>query len=324
MPYQKNLLLQHAKSPAPAQKKDQSFQEFLQLANQSFRKQAPGPHSLLSTADERESNEFLVELDELTRSNRMTAQKIIDLRQFINNIKFFNYAKAEEAGNTIRLIIDESLPRYITGDDVRLYQFLNKLVSNAVQFTRHGTITVSMQVRSKTAQHVTVDFYVSDVHTGSRPGQASTFYFILTFGISENTPYHELARYDVTKDLCGARILLVEDVEYNYMIAEKILTGWNACVDIAQNGVEAISLARKNSYDVVLMDLQMPVMDGYLATKHIRYFNESIPIIALTAYAGREILHTTDCGFTDFLAKPFNPADLFDMVENYVKKKQVG
>lgn len=323
MPYQRTLLAQPAKIPMPVPKNDQAFQDFLHLVNKSFRKPAPGSYASVPAGNEKVSNEFLGELDELTRSNR-GAQKIMDLRQFINNIKFFNHAKAEEAGNTIRLVIDENLPRYITGDDVRLYQFLNKLVSNAVQFTRHGTITVSIQVRNRTANNATVDFYVSDVHTGNQPGQASTFYFILTFGVSESTPYKELIRFDGTKDLGGAHILLVEDVEYNYMIAEKMLTGWNARVDIAQNGVEAISLARINSYDVVLMDLQMPVMDGYIATKHIRYFNEHIPIIALTAYATRDIVCTGDCGFTDFLAKPFNPADLFDVVQKYLKVKKAS
>jgi CheY-like chemotaxis protein len=70
------------------------------------------------------------------------------------------------------------------------------------------------------------------------------------------------------------------------------------------------------------MDLQMPVMDGYNATQHIRDFNDAIPIIALTASASPDILkRTRDFGMTDYLAKPFKPGELYEMIFKYSRLK---
>jgi CheY-like chemotaxis protein len=69
------------------------------------------------------------------------------------------------------------------------------------------------------------------------------------------------------------------------------------------------------------MDLQMPVMDGYNATQHIRNFNDDIPIIALTASASADILQRTrEFGMTDYLAKPFKPGELYEMISKYSRK----
>jgi CheY-like chemotaxis protein len=87
---------------------------------------------------------------------------------------------------------------------------------------------------------------------------------------------------------------------------------------LAENGLVAISKARDTKYDIILMDLQMPVMDGYSATKQIRGFNELIPIIALTASASTDIQHrVSEFGMTDYLPKPFRPNDLFDIIFKY-------
>ena len=83
-------------------------------------------------------------------------------------------------------------------------------------------------------------------------------------------------------------------------------------------GLIAVEMAARNKYDLILMDLQMPVMDGYTATRHIRTFNRHIPIIALTASA---TAHDKDRsyveGTNDFIPKPFNPTDLFTKIAKY-------
>ncbi|MBO9200367.1 MULTISPECIES: response regulator [Niastella] len=122
------------------------------------------------------------------------------------------------------------------------------------------------------------------------------------------------------RDLSGIKVLLVEDVEFNIMVAKKMITNWNGAVDIAENGVVAIDKVQRSEYDIVLMDLQMPVMDGYNATQHIRSFNDAIPIIALTATASADILQRTrELGLTDYLAKPFKPGELYEMIAKYSK-----
>jgi CheY-like chemotaxis protein len=83
----------------------------------------------------------------------------------------------------------------------------------------------------------------------------------------------------------------------------------------------AINKVRQTAYDIVLMDLQMPVMDGYDATQHIRNFDDAIPIIALTASASADILQRTrEFGMTDYLAKPFKPVELYEMIHKYSRK----
>jgi CheY-like chemotaxis protein len=112
--------------------------------------------------------------------------------------------------------------------------------------------------------------------------------------------------------------LLVEDVEFNIMVAEKMLNSWNAKVDIAENGLAGLGKAKQNNYDVILMDLQMPVMDGYSAAKAIRDFDTSTPIIALTASASIDMQHKAiEYGMNDFVSKPFNPYDLYNIVFKY-------
>ena len=114
----------------------------------------------------------------------------------------------------------------------------------------------------------------------------------------------------------GISILLVEDVSFNVMVAQKMLKLWNAVVDIAGNGAIAVEKLQSNSYDLVLMDIQMPVMDGYTATKEIRKFNTKIPIIALTASTINLDIESEArrSGMNGCLTKPFNPNDLFNII----------
>lgn len=249
------------------------------------------------------------------------AEKNIDIRRLLANIKAFNTHPAEQRGNTIKVVVDESLPNYVNGNEVQLYQVLNKLVSQSIQWINNGWINVGATVSDVTEDEVNVLFAVS--YTNTEPGREANLHFCFTFKKGVDPFYKEWAASQETKDLGGIRILLVEDVEYNVMIAEKMLTSWNARVDVAENGVEAITRTRQNHYDIVLMDLQMPVMDGYSATRHIRIFDQLTPIIALTASAFPDIMKEND-GLTDFLAKPFKPVMLYDTVYKYTHKKKMA
>ncbi len=149
--------------------------------------------------------------------------------------------------------------------------------------------------------------HASDIYLNSEPGRGSTFFFNINFKIGkQEAPLQQTS--NGKNDLSGIKILLVEDVEFNIMVAKKMITNWNGAVDVAENGAIALNKVREATYDIVLMDLQMPVMDGYNATQHIRNFNDDIPIIALTASASADILQRTrEFGMTDYLAKPFKP-----------------
>lgn len=120
------------------------------------------------------------------------------------------------------------------------------------------------------------------------------------------------------RKLDGMRVLLVEDNDINRLYAKSILRQWNCSVDIAENGLVAIEKIKYNLYDVVLMDVQMPVMDGYEATRAIRMTDSRMrhaPIIALTANATKaDIEKCLSSGMNDYLPKPFTPDDLYSKI----------
>jgi hypothetical protein len=114
----------------------------------------------------------------------------------------------------------------------------------------------------------------------------------------------------------GKRILIVEDNKINQMITRKILEGKSFTCDIANDGLEAIDQVSINNYDLVLMDIHMPNMDGKVATSKIRAFNLEIPIIALTAVTLSETEHEFyELGFDDIIPKPFKMEVFFDKIQ---------
>jgi signal transduction histidine kinase/DNA-binding response OmpR family regulator/HPt (histidine-containing phosphotransfer) domain-containing protein len=132
---------------------------------------------------------------------------------------------------------------------------------------------------------------------------------------------------DTLQKIRGSRILLVEDNEINQQVAMEILTGAGLKVSLAVNGQEAVDAVLKTEFDVVLMDIQMPVMDGYEATKRIRNSEggmrnegkDPIPIIAMTAHAmtgDRE--KSLEAGMNDHVAKPIDPNELFMTLEKWM------
>ncbi len=130
---------------------------------------------------------------------------------------------------------------------------------------------------------------------------------------------------DSLKHVKNARILLVEDNEINQQVARELLQGEGFLVDIANNGkesIEKITASGVSTYSVVLMDMQMPVMDGFMAVKEIRKNKEfdSLPIIAMTADAIIEVKgKCLSIGMQDFVAKPINPDELFRVLLKWIK-----
>lgn len=161
----------------------------------------------------------------------------------------------------------------------------------------------------------------SDIKLESELGVGSNFSFVLELPIvSEkiqsnsnilNNDYEE-------KNLEGLYILLVEDNLINVKIADKILRQWNVKIDVAENGLIAIEKFKLNKYDIILMDLSMPVMDGYEATKIIRSTGTRIPIIALTASSSYDDLERiVEIGINEYVIKPFNPDELYQKLRKY-------
>ena len=159
----------------------------------------------------------------------------------------------------------------------------------------------------------------------SEPGKGSTFGVVLTFRLAQD---EDLARHPVTSaddlDIAGARLLLVEDNEMNQFVASEMLERWGAHVTVMGHGRAAIEALRTESFDLVLMDIQMPEMDGYEATRIIRgelgLSSAHLPILALTASALIEQrTRAYAAGMNDFILKPFAPQDLRQRIALHLK-----
>ena len=123
---------------------------------------------------------------------------------------------------------------------------------------------------------------------------------------------------DSTAPLSPLKILLVEDHFLNQMATKKLLTSWSSfvTVDIAENGMVAVEKFRSHGYDLILMDLQMPIMNGFDATTRIRE-KSNVPIIALTATATKqEADKCFEIKMNDYISKPFKPDELYIKIMN--------
>jgi len=124
-------------------------------------------------------------------------------------------------------------------------------------------------------------------------------------------------------DFAGARILVAEDNEINQQVAVELLTSTGCKVDVASNGEEAVRMAESEPYDLVLMDMQMPVMDGLAATRALRgkYSPTSLSIVAMTANATQQDRERClAAGMNDHLAKPIEPDQLFAVLKHWIKR----
>ena len=163
-------------------------------------------------------------------------------------------------------------------------------------------------------------------------GQGSTFWFTARFargqGIEqENIPeQHEDVETLLGTQCAGSRILLVEDNEINSEVATALLSSVGLVVEVAYDGIEAVTMISDNAYDLVLMDIQMPRMDGLEATRQIRSQagtnnnHATIPILAMTAnvFEG-DRKACLDAGMNDFVGKPVDPQNLFSSVLKWLK-----
>lgn len=167
---------------------------------------------------------------------------------------------------------------------------------------------------------------------------------MLYYPISQSQLYNELIslfqQHFVAKQVTGpdpeklerfkalqyASVLLVEDNEINQLVAMEMLKEVGVIVDVAENGLEAVSRVKVRRYDAILMDLQMPVMGGYEATKHIRQLEHTkdIPIIAMTADAMKGVKDEVfEAGMSGYITKPFDPIQLFGLLQRLIQTSTV-
>ncbi|MDL2263023.1 response regulator [Synergistaceae bacterium OttesenSCG-928-I11] len=166
-------------------------------------------------------------------------------------------------------------------------------------------------------------------------GEGSTFHFTIRIGVIDDQeasglPLKKLADEDgETKDRqkIEAHVLLVEDNDINQEIAVEMLNQFGVSVDVASNGQEALDMLPQSRYDLVFMDVQMPIMDGLEATRRIRgdlnYSSDALPIIAMTAHAMKgDYEKSIDAGMNDHITKPIDPDELYETLRLWLLRRK--
>lgn len=142
------------------------------------------------------------------------------------------------------------------------------------------------------------------------------------FDSEKKPPYHAKLHFMNSKEInwSSKTILVAEDVESNFLFLEEVIRKTGAEVLWAKNGQEAVSMFSNNTIDLILMDIQMPIMNGFDATKIIKKENPNIPIISQTAYAmSEDRIKSLNAGCDNYIAKPIPSRKLIEMISTYLK-----
>lgn len=187
------------------------------------------------------------------------------------------------------------------------------------QFSREATSTVSGVQGTGLGLSISkaiVDMMGGSISVESKPGKGSKFTISLCFKVTDETNDNKTISSNNIIDT-NKKILLVEDNELNFEIAKTVLEEAGFRVDGASNGKEAVDKASDNTYDVILMDIQMPIMDGYEATKELRRLGNRTPIIAMTANAfSEDKKKAKEVGMDGYIPKPIDVNKLVSKIMN--------
>lgn len=314
---------------------------------------------------------LLAFINDILEINRLESDKVIleelpiNLLELTLNIK--ESFKELIADNNIvcHHAVDNAIPENLIGDPTKLSQVLINLISNALKFSKNGTVWINLKKEFETIDAITVIFEIKDDGIGipldkqtnifdsfsqgsieinrtfggtglglsivkkileimhskinlvSDGKNGSSFSFSLQFKKAKET--NNTLEVPLEIDLSDKKILLVEDNKINQLITQKMLERKNITCVIIDNGEEAIQHLQKNSYDLILMDVHLPGINGTEATAEIRKFNKRIPIIALTAISlneNREML--LSFGMNEVITKPFIPDFFYKTITTYL------
>jgi PAS domain S-box-containing protein len=198
-------------------------------------------------------------------------------------------------------------------DQQRLFEAFTQAESGTTR--RYGGTGLGLAICRQLA-----DLMQGEIALQSKPGEGSRFSLRLSLPLSQTAAEGtEVAQRSISR--YSGRVLLAEDIHANRMVAVSLLQRLGLAVDTVENGIEAVAKWRKHHYDLIMMDCQMPEMDGYQATVEIRALERDsrIPIIALTAddeERGRE--RRLDAGMDDYLAKPFQREELEQLLGRWL------
>lgn len=169
-----------------------------------------------------------------------------------------------------------------------------------------------------------VKLFDSQIHLESEENIGTTFTFTIGFEFDEDKSKEIINNIEVDLSTSNLyNILVVEDNKINQVVTKKIIQGSNMSCTIVDDGYAALVAIERETFDLILMDINMPLINGFETTRKIREKGINIPIIALTAFDKEEVTEEAiSAGMNDIMVKPFEPSKLFQVIHNQVKNKE--
>jgi CheY-like chemotaxis protein len=258
-------------------------------------------------------------------SDKLRVSQII-MNLLGNAIKF---TEKGEVSLLVSKLSDESYKFEVKDTGIGLsYEAQNRLFNSFEQADKSTTRKYGGTGLGLAISKQLVELFGGKIYIESEIGKGSSFIFEIPFKeIDKKSISSDLINIDEMEiyKLSGSKVLLVEDNIINQDIIKGLLEGSGIDIDIANNGKEALDiyLSNKNRYELIFMDIHMPIIDGYEATKKIREIDSSIPIVALTANAmDSDIQKSKESMMNDHLSKPVEIEKLFSLLFKYLKPKE--
>lgn len=304
----------------------------------------------------------ILDLSKLERGRYRIERSAFDLVALAESVVALYRPASRDRNLGLKVEFESDTPRWVWGDPSRLRQILTNLVDNALKFTQVGGVVLSIEPRpgntvlfqvSDTGPGIPpqqveaifnafhqVDASHSRTHQGtglglaivqhlvklmagklgvkSEPGRGSTFWFEI-----EMAPAADVTEVPApSRPRFKGRVLVVEDNKINLLLCTRLLGDYKIEYETAEHGQQALERLAEGSFDLVLMDCQMPVLDGYTATRRLRSQGYRLPVVAITANAlPHHQQMCFDAGMDDYISKPLRRAELERVLARFLQSQ---